>query len=129
MAAGGALKVLIAVLVALLLTLQFRLWFADGGLAEVYRLKREIATQEEHNARLRERNEALAAEVRDLKKGMEAVEARARSELGMVGEGETFFRVIEKGDSEVEPLPGAGSRGSPDAAPKKDSPAPEPESP
>lgn len=122
------MKILIAVLAALLLTLQYRLWFADGGLAEVYRLKKEIATQEEHNARLRERNEALAAEVRDLKKGMEAVEARARSELGMVGEGETFFRVIEKGKSDVEPLPEAGSDGSPDSAPKKDSPAPESDS-
>lgn len=121
------MKILIAVLVALLLTLQFRLWFADGGLAEIYRLKQEIATQEERNARLRERNEALAAEVRDLKKGMEAVEARARSELGMVGEGETFFRVIEK-DGDVAPLPEAGSEGSPDSAPKKDSPAPESES-
>ena len=119
------MKVLIAVLVVLLLTLQYRLWFADGGLAEVYRLKQEIATQEERNARLRERNQALAAEVRDLKKGIEAVEARARSELGMVGKGETFFRVIEKADREVEPLPEAGSDGSPDAAPKKDGPAPE----
>ncbi|WP_070988910.1 cell division protein FtsB [Halofilum ochraceum] len=117
------MKVLIAVLVALLLTLQYRLWFADGGLAEVHRLQKEIAKQEEHNARLRERNQALAAEVRDLKKGMEAVEARARSELGMVGEGETFFRVIEKTDNDVEPLPDAGSDGSPDSAPKKDSPA------
>ncbi len=119
------MKILIAVLVALLLILQYRLWIADGGLAEVYRLKQEIATQEERNARLRERNEALAAEVRDLKKGMEAVEARARSELGMVGEGETFFRVIEKDKNDVEPLPEAGSDGSPDAAPNKDSPAPE----
>lgn len=122
------MKILIAVLLALLLTLQYRLWFADGGLAEVYRLKQEIATQEERNARLRERNEALAAEVRDLKKGIEAVEARARSELGMVGEGETFFRVIEKGDGDGKPLPEAGSEGSPESAPKKDSPAPEPDS-
>jgi cell division protein FtsB len=124
MAAGGAVKILIAVLVALLLTLQYRLWFADGGLVEVYRLKQEIATQEERNARLRERNRALAAEVRDLKKGMEAVEARARSELGMVGPNETFFRVIEKGNTEPEPLSEAGSTGSADTATRKDSPAP-----
>lgn len=123
------MKTLIAVLVALLLILQYRLWFADGGLVEVYRLKQEIAAQEERNARLRERNEALAAEVRDLKKGMEAVEARARSELGMVGENETFFRVIEKGDGDAEPLPEAESEGAADTAPKKDSPAPEPGSP
>lgn len=119
------MKVLIAVLLAMLLTLQYRLWFAEGGLVEVYRLQKEIAKQEKHNARLRERNQALAAEVRDLKKGMEAVEARARSELGMVGEGETFFRVIEKTDSDAEPLPDAGSDGAPDSAPKKDGPAPD----
>ena len=119
------MKVLIAVLLAMLLTLQYRLWFAEGGLVEVYRLQKEIAKQEEHNARLRERNQALAAEVRDLKKGIEAVEARARSELGMVGKGETFFRVIEKTDKDVEPLPDAGSDGSPDSAPKQDGPAPD----
>lgn len=123
------MRILIGVLLALLLTLQYRLWFAEGGLVEVHRLKQEIAAQEERNARLRERNEALAAEVRDLKKGMAAVEARARSELGMVGEGETYFRIIEKDASEVEPPPGAGSEGSPDSAPEKDSPAPEPDSP
>ena len=67
--------------------------------------------------------------MRDLKKGMEAVEARARSELGMVGKGETFFRVIEKGASEADPLPKAGSEGSPGSAPKKDGPAPESDSP
>ncbi len=117
------MKILIAVLVALLLTLQYRLWVADGGLAEVYRLKQEIAAQEERNARLRERNEALAAEVRDLKKGMEAVEARARSELGMGGEG-----VFPRDRSDAEPLPESGSEGSPDSAPKKDSPAPESDS-
>lgn len=127
MVAGGVLKILIAVLVVLLLTLQYRLWFADGGLVEVYRLKQQIARQEEHNARLRERNEALAAEVRDLKQGMEAVEARARSELGMVGEGETFFRVIEKSDGDVEPQ--TGSEGSPGPAPANDGHAPESDSP
>lgn len=106
------MRTLIAVLVALLLVLQYRLWFADGGLVDVYRLKQEIAAQEQRNERLRERNRALAAEVRDLKQGMEAVEARARSELGMVGENETFYRVVEP---ERE---GEGSAASaPDASP------------
>ena len=92
------MKTLIAVLLVLLLGLQYRLWFADGGLIEVQRLEQQIARQQAENQRLRERNEALAAEVRDLKKGLEAVEARARSELGMVGEGETFFQVVEPKD-------------------------------
>ncbi len=88
------MRILIAVLVAVLVVLQYRLWFADGGVLEVRRLNEAIAEQRERNAALRERNEALAAEVRDLKQGLEAVEARARAELGMVGEGETFYRVV-----------------------------------
>jgi len=88
------LRILIAVLLAVLMGLQYRLWFADGGLLEVRRLNEAIAEQRERNAALRERNEALAAEVRDLKQGLEAVEARARAELGMVGEDETFYRVV-----------------------------------
>ena len=96
------MKSLIVVLLILLLGLQYRLWFADGGLVEVQRLEQRIARQQAENQRLRERNEALAAEVRDLKKGLEAVEARARSELGMVGEGETFFQVVEPKDGDAE---------------------------
>lgn len=89
------MKTVIAVLVVLLLGLQFRLWVADGGLAEVHRLERQVNEQRQQNERLRERNRALAAEVRDLKQGLAAVEARARSELGMVGPGETFYQVVE----------------------------------
>lgn len=92
------LKSVIAILAVLLLILQYRLWFADGGLAEVHRLEREVEQQRLRNEALRERNQALAAEVRDLKSGLEAVEARARSELGMVGEGETFYQVVEPRD-------------------------------
>lgn len=88
------MRILIAVLVVVLVVLQYRLWFADGGLLEVRRLNEAIAEQRERNAALRERNEALAAEVRDLKQGLEAVEARARAELGMVGPDETFYRVV-----------------------------------
>lgn len=82
-------------LLCLLLVLQYRLWFAEGGLVEVHRLKEQVAEQRARNERLRERNRALAAEVRDLKQGLDAVEARARSELGMVREGETFYQVVE----------------------------------
>jgi cell division protein FtsB len=92
-------KVVIAVLVVLLVGLQYRLWFADGGLVDVHRLEQRIAEQQAQNERLRERNRALAAEVRDLKQGLEAVEARARAELGMVGPGETFYRVVEPEDA------------------------------
>jgi len=89
------LRSVLVILVVVLVALQYRLWFADGGLAEVHRLERRIGQQQQENERLRERNRALEAEVRDLKRGLAAVEARARSELGMVGEGETFYQVVE----------------------------------
>lgn len=89
------MKSLITILIVVLLVLQYRLWFADGGLAEVHRLGQQVEEQQRQNERLRERNRALAAEVRDLKSGLDAVEARARAELGMVGEGETFYQVVE----------------------------------
>ncbi len=89
------MRIGIAVLLVLLALVQYRLWFADGGLLEVWRLREQVAEQRAENERLRERNQALAAEVRDLKQGLGAVEARARAELGMVGEDETFYRVVE----------------------------------
>jgi cell division protein FtsB len=83
-------------LIALLVILQYPLWFGSGGLFAVWSLKREIAAQQGENARLHERNQVLAAEVIDLKKGVEAVEERARVELGMIKRGETFFQVIDE---------------------------------
>jgi cell division protein FtsB len=93
------MKLLFAVLAVLTLTLQHRLWFGDGSLAEVWQLHRSIEAQKAENLKLAERNRALQAEVRDLKQGLEAIEERARSELGMVRRGETFFHVIEESPS------------------------------
>lgn len=87
------MRILIAVLAGLLLVLQAQLWSGQGGLPEVWRLRAEIREQQQENARLRERNATLEAEVRDLKDGLEAVEERARSELGMIGEDEVFYQV------------------------------------
>jgi cell division protein FtsB len=89
------LRVLIGVLLVLLVLFQYRLWVGEGSLAEVSTLKREIREQKRELARLKERNRALQAEVEDLRSGLEAVEERARSELGMVKEGEVFYQVIE----------------------------------
>lgn len=89
------MKFVIAVLMVLLLVLQYRLWLADGGLVEVHRLDRSVAEKAEEIETLRERNQALEAEVKDLKQGLDAIEARARSELGMVREHETFYQVVE----------------------------------
>jgi len=88
------MKTLTAILLLVLLFLQYKLWFSDGGLLKVQQLERAIAVQEDENAALRERNAALAAEVRDLKQGHAAIQERARTELGMVKEGETFFQVV-----------------------------------
>lgn len=79
----------------LLLSLQYRLWVGDGSLAEVWDLYQQVETQRDENQSLRERNQALEAEVQDLKKGLGAIEERAREELGMIKEGETFYQIIE----------------------------------
>jgi cell division protein FtsB len=88
------MKYLAAGLLILLALLQYRLWFGDGSVRETARLQTEIAAQEAQNARLRERNRTLAAEVQDLKKGTTAIEERARTDLGMVGKSETFYQVV-----------------------------------
>ena len=87
---------LVALLLALLAWLQWRLWFGNGGQREVAALRAQVAAQAHENTGLKQRNEALAAEVRDLKSGEAAVEERARSELGMIKPGETFYRVVDQ---------------------------------
>jgi cell division protein FtsB len=89
------MRLLILVLLVLVVALQFKLWFGAGGLHEVDQLRRTVQAQQEENALLRQRNEALSAEVDDLKGGTAAVEERARSELGMIRPGELFYRVVE----------------------------------
>jgi cell division protein FtsB len=90
------MKGLIAVLIVVLLLLQYKLWFGDGNMREVWALREAIELQKQENQQLQERNAALEAEVQDLKQGLEAVEERARSELGMIKKDETFFQIIEK---------------------------------
>jgi cell division protein FtsB len=91
------MRILILLLLMLLVVLQYRLWVGEGSLAEVHGLKQEIAQQRAVLEKLRQRNRALQAEVLDLKKGLDAVEERARSELGMIKEGEIFYQVVEPG--------------------------------
>ncbi|RPE77159.1 cell division protein FtsB [Vulcaniibacterium tengchongense] len=90
-----ALHWLLLALAALFAILQYRLWFGEGGDRSVARLQRQVQQQARENAGLQQRNDALAAEVEDLKSGEAAVEERARSELGMIKPGETFYRVVE----------------------------------
>ena len=75
--------------------LQYKLWFGDGNMREVWALRDAIEEQKKENQHLRERNAALEAEVQDLKQGLDAIEERARSELGMIKKGETFYQIIE----------------------------------
>jgi len=99
-------RVLLLLLALLLAGLQYTLWLGSGGEREVAGLRQQVATQQAENLRLQERNGALAAEVEDLKSGEAAVEERARSELGMVKPGETFYRVVEDAPaSTVAPKP------------------------
>ena len=79
-----------------LAALQYPLWFADDGLAGLFRAQKEVAEQDRKNAELRERNRRLAAEVEDLKEGNEEIERLARSELGMIGPGEKIYLLVEE---------------------------------
>lgn len=88
-------RILVAVLIAIIVHLQYRLWFGDGGIVQINHYQSrldELALQVQEK---KERNAALYGEVLDLRKGQEAIEERARYELGMIKEDETFFQVLE----------------------------------
>lgn len=87
------MKTVAITMLLMILALQYRLWVSDDGMREVWRLRKEVTSQTEENAKLKERNRNLAAEVLDLKKGKAEIEERARADLGMVGANETFFEV------------------------------------
>jgi len=89
------LRILMLLLFAMLVVLQYRLWVGEGSLAELHLLKQDIAQQKDELQQMQRRNQALQAEVDDLKQGLEAIEERARNDLGMVREGETFYQIIE----------------------------------
>lgn len=108
------MKILVSILLVLLLMLQYRLWVGDGSLAEVWQLRREITAQEAENQRLLERNRVLEAEVRDLKKGVKAIEERARNELGMIRKNETFYQIVGPKEDATKP---PRSASDPPAAP------------
>ena len=90
------MKPVIAILLASLVALQYQLWLGDRGMPEVHRLEAEVERRLEDNARLEARNRRLAAEVHDLKEGFEAVEERARTDLGMIGRDETYYQLVER---------------------------------
>ena len=96
------MRFLMVVLAVVLVLLQARLWLSDGGLREVWRLTAEVERRTDENHGLAARNAALAGEVLDLKQGLAAAEERARTELGMIQSGETFYQIAP-----AEPSPRA----------------------
>lgn len=93
------------ILILVLVGLQLKLWSGSGGVREVDTLRVSLKRQTDENARLLQRNQALAADVLDLKHGEQAVEARARNELGLIKPGETFYQVDERPGNAARALP------------------------
>jgi cell division protein FtsB len=89
------MKVVWTIMVVLIVLLQVRLWVGEGSYAQVWQLHQKIDTQKAENAELSVRNDRLYAEVRNLRSGEGAIEERARRNLGLIGEDETFFLVVE----------------------------------
>lgn len=113
------MRLLFLVLLVLLGLIQYPLWLGKGGWFKVWDLQRQVAEQRETNDGLRARNTALEAEVRDLATGVGAVEERARSELGMMREGEVFVHILPPGT----PLPSDNSTSQASALSKPRPPA------
>jgi cell division protein FtsB len=89
------MRALAGVLATLLVALQYPLWIGKGSWMRVWELDRQLAAQHEVNLRLKARNDALDAEVRDLKQGLDAIEERARLDLGMIKNDEVFYQVVK----------------------------------
>ena len=87
-------KIILVVLIALLVALQYRLWFGKRSVPDYLTLQNEVEQRQTQNANLAQRNILLAADINDLKIGLDAIEERARNELGLIKEGETFYRII-----------------------------------
>ena len=96
------MKTVLIVLTLIFVMLQYRLRLSHDGLPALLRLHHTVEKQRIDNAKLEERNQVLAAEVADLKSGLDALEERARSELGMVKPEETFFHIIELPDDDEQ---------------------------
>ncbi len=97
------MKALTLIFVILIALLQYPLWLGKGSWLRVWNVNQQISSQKEKNQSLKQRNETLGAEVRDLKQGNAAIEERARSELGMIKEDEVFYQVIDQPLPTVQP--------------------------
>jgi len=95
------MRLLLICLALLTVLIQYPLWWGKGGWLDVWALQKNIAVQQDNNQALAARNAALQAEVQDLRSGTQAVEERARAEMGMIREGEVFVQILAP--NEVEP--------------------------
>jgi cell division protein FtsB len=107
------LRWLALLLLLLLIGLQLKLWTGNGSMREVDSLRVAVKKQSQENAALQTRNQALAADVHDLKHGDQAVEARARTELGLIKPGEVFYQVVDPPARSASAATPAASTGSP----------------
>jgi cell division protein FtsB len=103
-------KILGGILAALIVLIQYPLWLGKGGWLRVWEVDRQLDGQRARNLELQVRNRSLEAEVLDLKLGVDALEERARYELGMIKSDEVFFQIVEKGGAQapIAPLPAVG---------------------
>jgi len=100
---GLTLRWLLSILLLLLGLLQYRLWFAEGSFAEQHRLELQVEEQTRINAELQARNAVLQREVLELQTGNKGVEQRAREQLGLVREGETFYQIVDTPQAATTP--------------------------
>lgn len=89
------MKIIIPLIILLIVHLQYRLWFGDGSIAQINEYQQRLNDLQQEVDKKNLRNESLRAEVLDIKKGQEAIEERAREELGMIREDETFFQIVQ----------------------------------
>lgn len=106
------MRILTLVLVLLIAIIQYPLWVGKGSWLSVWKIDAELASQQQTNQQLEARNASLSAEVRDLKTGYDAIEERARNELGMIRQDEVFFQILDRPMQRpvppaVNPQPGA----------------------
>ena len=111
------LRWLALILIALLIGLQVKLWIGDGGMRDLRAIRARVSEQQAENARLKQRNDALHADVEDLKHGQDAVEARARSQLGLVKPGEVFYQVVNTPGGAASSAPPPASTVAPTPVP------------
>ena len=97
------MKLLAIALVLMIALLQYPLWFGKGSWLRVWEINQQLISQREINKEWTVRNAALDAEVRDLKQGYDAIEEIARSELGMIKQGEIFFQVVDNNEDNIDP--------------------------